>query len=404
MSISNAPQKNAQLWIRLILAGMTFASISAARAELVLEDELSEQPSVRVVQITGGQTASSNSTASADAEVDVRQMSRGELLRRERMRAELRNEDVLSERLEELRLREEGRLTKQLLGAPIEERQVEVVQATAVASTQPVGALAQAQTVTVTDVSTDLDAPWYSKMKVLVAPRGGIPGMLGNQGFNVTPRFTLGAVAGAQITDLVGIEIGYAFNEYGVALGSSNPWVNYIQQVSSGYYNPSFNTYSFKQHVIDANVKVYVLNSSFKLRPFLLAGGGYARSFMNYDQTILNGMRQFFGPAANGLTNDYTVDSFLATVGAGAEFQLGKNVSIGAMFKYHAVLAANENQPLYGAAFGGYGMAPGFGAMASPYGYNMAANVGADPNRNMAGGSLARVGFFTIVGNVNFTF
>ncbi len=412
MTILRSPEKNALLWLRLALAGMTLATMNSARAELVLEDELNEPSSVRVVQITGGQTASpavtSNSSAAAEADVDVRQMSRGELLRRERLRTELRNEDVLSERLEELRLREESRLTKQLLGAHIEERPapVEIAQASAVATTTSVGSIAQATTIT--DVSVeDSSESWYSKMKVSVTPRGGISGMLGNNGWNVVPRYTLGAAVGAQITDLVAVEVGYAFNEYGVQLGSSNPWVTMIQQSATGYYNPAFETYAYKQHVIDANVKVYVLNSSFKIRPYLLAGGGYARGNLNYDQRILDIMR------ARGFqmtTNNYDADSFLATLGAGAELQLGKNVSVGALFKYHAVLTARENGPLNSAAFGGYGAGPGYGygayGQGPGYGYagGYAAAPDMDPNRTMASSSLARAGFFSIMGNVNITF
>jgi hypothetical protein len=173
--------------------------------------------------------------------------------------------------------------------------------------------------------------------------------------------------------------------------------VAYIQQISTGFYNPTFETYAFRQHVVDADVKVYVLNSSFKIRPYLIAGGGYARSTLNYDQRILDVMRQF---GMQGMAQDYNVDAFLANVGAGAELQLGKNVSIGAQFKYHAVLTARENAPLNGAAFGGFGMMPGYPAFNpafAPFGM-------VDPSRNMAGGSLARTGFFTVQGNVNISF
>ncbi len=55
------------------------------------------------------------STAQAPA-TEVQNLSKSELMRRERVRAEVRNEDLLQERLEELRLRDEKRRSEELLG------------------------------------------------------------------------------------------------------------------------------------------------------------------------------------------------------------------------------------------------------------------------------------------------
>ena len=56
------------------------------------------------------------SAAAGDSADDMKNMNRSELLRRQRVREELRNEDALQERLEELRLRDEKRRTDQILG------------------------------------------------------------------------------------------------------------------------------------------------------------------------------------------------------------------------------------------------------------------------------------------------
>ena len=51
-----------------------------------------------------------------ESQPEVQSLSKTELMRRERTREELKNEDILQERLEELRLRDEKRRTDQLLG------------------------------------------------------------------------------------------------------------------------------------------------------------------------------------------------------------------------------------------------------------------------------------------------
>jgi hypothetical protein len=77
-------------------------------------------------------------------------------------------------------------------------------------------------------------------------------------------------------------------------------------------------------------------------------------------------------------------------------------VSIGAQFKYYTVLSARENQSLNQAALAGYAPSGiGYGYPVIPaYG----AVYGADADKQVLGGSLARSSFYSITAGVSFAF
>jgi hypothetical protein len=274
---------------------------------------------------------------------------------------------------------------------------------------QPVGQMATSATASVsqTEVHPAVEsAP--RPLKFSFTPKGGAAVFMGLQGFQITPRYSLGGNLSLEFNEYVALEAGYSYNESSVGIGSSNPWVNYINQFTS-MYDPNMATYLYRQHVADLSAKIFVLGAKYRVRPFVTAGLGYARGMMNYDRDILALMQQ----AGLGVyAASYQTDSLLGQVGGGVDIVLSKNVSLGASFKYNHALASRENAPLYGPAFGGYGAGYTYGGM-SPYGYSgyntgvayqNAAAMATDPNKAFSGGSLARTGFFSIYGSITITF
>lgn len=327
---------------------------------------------------------------------EVQHLSKSELLRRARLREELKNEDVLQERLEELRLRDERRRTDQVLGVAAKEQapvptgamamQQEIVSPSLATQQQPVIQPVAAQSdqimVSHAQATTSAEAEESFASKISVTPRAGIADLIGNNYFRTIPRFAAGVGLGVSVTEQLTFEVGYSYTEFGIGVASSNPYVWMIQSMTGAGYTNNFATYVYKQNIFDAGLKLHLLSGQSKFRPFLGGGAGYSRSFLNYDQAILSALNQM--PGAQMLSADYETSAFLGYLQAGFDVALSKNVLIGSSFRYHNVVSAQENQSLNTAAF--------------YYGYNP------DPSKTLAGGSLARSNFYTITGAASFSF
>ncbi len=362
--------------------------------------------------------------------VEVQNLSKSEMMRRERTRHELKNEDILQERLEELRLRDERARTDQLLGVAPAPAQAAPISAPAPVMTQ------EYITAPVTDrpgqpaatgslvASRDAAALSYAaaseqddeQTTIMLLPRIGISNMNGNEQFNVQSRYTGGIGLGVGVSDTVTFEMGYQYAEYGIAMASTNPWVTTYQgYYNGGYYNQNqnFETLVMKQNVFDGGLKLYFLGPQSKLRPFVGGGAGYSKSYINYDQRIVQNLHQ------QGLTQmaqDYEASSYLGYLQTGFDVKLSKSVTIGGLFKYYTVFSARENQPINNAQFGGQGYAQngaynpyGYGAYpyngyyAQPYYANNQYNR-PDAEKHLLGGSLARSSFYNIMATLSFSF
>lgn len=365
-------------------------------------------------------------------------VSRSELMRRERLREEVKNEDVLQARLEELRLRDEERRTQQILASPgvgtatfapasaaaptqVEE-QVIVAPATehpGQPASQPVMQQPVAQqpvqlqqpmqqpeappapgrrdrpelaSAASTSMSDSGAAGWNTaaaanpdvgnRSSITVQPRLGLSGMLGNTGYQVDPHFSTGVSVGFNASDHFAVDVGYQYSEFGVALASSNPFVQSIQMMD-GF---GMDTMTMKQNLVDAGVRYYLLNPDSTIRPFFGAGLGYAKSFINYSQAILSQTYM------QGMSPDYGLSQYLGFISAGFDVKVSKNVSLGFLAKYYDVFASTEDGYLNNMAFynpmamGGYGWQPG------------------SYDKQYVGGSLAGMNFFSLLGDVTFNF
>jgi hypothetical protein len=234
------------------------------------------------------------------------------------------------------------------------------------------------------------------KTVVYLSPRFGMPSMANADGYNVSGRYGAGAVLGVETGENLSFELGYAFNEYGVAINSWNPWVLQYQTLYGA--NRNAETIAMKQNVIDATIKLSVLGKDYKLRPFIAVGGGYTKSFINYDQKIVDWMRQSNFGTNN--SEDYEVSQFVGSVAAGVDLKLSKAISINATFKYSKVMSSRENYALNNYAFYGNGL---YG-YPNQYGYGGLYGNMQDYDKQQSGASLAKSDFYSITAGLNLAF
>lgn len=350
-------------------------------------------------------------------------ISRTELLRRERVREELQNEDILQTRIEELRLRDERSRTKKLLGmdamstseeskvagpeagvVPAPLTQYEEVGSAPAGSAQapgviqPLTSYATPEAMPVQPVSTSSYSSSSSdseKTKISIMPRAGISNLMGTEQYKVSGRYSAGLGVMFGVADNLAVEGGWSHSEYGVSLMSSNPFVQQYQSQYS-YQAGDFNreTQTMKQDVFDAGLRMYLMGPDSKFRPFIGGGAAYAKSYLNYDQAIMDAAQSMNYP----IGSDYEVSSFLGTLSTGFDIALSKSISVGGLFRYYWVLSSRENSNINNAAlygnqpYGGYGMA-------NPYTY-----AASEADKRYVGGSLSRAGFYSLLAGVTFTF
>jgi hypothetical protein len=344
-------------------------------------------------------TPASTADNAAAAQAEVQNLSKTELLRRERVREEVKNEDLLQERLEQLRLRDENRRTQLLLGingptgepdgsgvgaplpggpvpvapmkqevvvAPVTDHPGVVATAPAVA---PIGSpgtqvvMANDQIGMTQAMAVSANTPSEERTLITVSPRFGISTMNVNNMFNVDGHFATGVQLGMATSDNLGFFLGYTYAEYGIQMNQQyNP-----------YYS-SLDALIYKQNIFEGGVKMHLLGPDAKINPYGIASFGYELSYLNYNesQRLLN----MYGAAGQ----PYSASGILGSLGAGVDMKVGKNVSVGAEFKYTNTFSYRENGDL------NYGM------------------MAMDPTREAYGASLAQSSFYSILGGLNFTF
>lgn len=353
----------------------------------------------------------------AAAPIETENLSKADLMRRERQREELKNEDILQERLEELRLRDERRRTQEVLTtgaatgavtptdaasaaasagmkeevivAPVTDHpgKPALAPSMAPAAAAPVAPMAQDSGMMGTSVATAPSADSYGEhTNFSIGPRAGISNMIGDSGyFNVTPHYALGLAADVSASDYLSFNVGYTFSQYGVSMASSNPYVIWAQQQAAMLGQGNFQSLNMNQNVFDAGIKLHLLGPDSRIRPFIGGGGAYAMNYINFSSQILAEM----GP---NMSPDYKVNDFLGYLSTGADFKISKNISVGAEFRYYAVLSYSQSSSLnsyYGAFYGN----PYYGGV-NPYNQDTA----------VAGGSLGQNSFYSILGNASFSF
>lgn len=356
-------------------------------------------------------------TLVANGPADVQNMGKAELLRRERVREELKNEDIIQERLEQLRLRDEQSRTDKILGktdsapetapsamyAPqMEEVTVAPPATQAPGQSEPVMvqvAPAQQQVIVAPAPRMQPQAQYYyapaaadqlgmgsssvsttsldeEKTHVMLIPRAGLSSMGSDSGITVSGRYSAGLGIDIGASENMLFQIGYLYSEYGVRMPGYS------------YYGLGAEQLALNQNVFDAGLKFYLLNTSAKIRPFVGGGAGYSMAYLNYDSTAVNYWRNM----GYSMPADYEMNQFLGILSAGLDVKINKSINVGAVFKYHSILSSSEKNGLDSRGF--YGPQAGYSG----------ANTGVTPIQSYAGASLARSSFYSILAGVSFTF
>lgn len=403
----------------LAVFAATFSGIKNVHGELVFEEDLPSSRSaaqrdsnIEIDEESLAAEETSLGSSDDDGSVPVgpaktsRDYSRSERLRRHRMRAELKNEDKLTERLEEMRLKDEVKRVDGILGSAVkkDEAQPEGQQAAlAVPSvqTQAVGQLAaqpqpaapaaepvvSGQSVAQADVEKKEESE--DKMRVGISPRFGLNGILSSN-FEISSRYAFGVGVYVDVWDHFGFEAAYTRAAYRVNGGNAFGAGYY------GYYGMATQQLNMNQNVFELGPRVNILGRKSRVQPFVSVGLGYYRSSINLDQNTQNYIRMY-NPM---LAGDYNVSGFLGYVGGGAEFKITENIGIMGLFKYYNVFSSRESNPLSSAAFVNPSGYAGYGSA----GLSTLGAAGGGDTRMQASRSMGKANFYTLQAGVSLSF
>ncbi|MCM0606103.1 MAG: hypothetical protein KA715_08440 [Xanthomonadaceae bacterium] len=335
----------------LAITAAMLTSLSQAHADLVYDADpvVVQQQPVQVVAQPQVLQAAPQVLQAAPTE----QLTRSELIRRERIRKEMQAEDVLSARMESLRLRDEDRRVQELIKADTQGTVVAGIPAQQMIVTSqasPVAVSAAPAQISVSPVTAIGEvAPSEDEFRVAISPRGGIANIaLNNQNFGYGNYYPMDVVPyyafGGNLSGYSGrfaFDLGYTYSLYGISMPSQLSPVFALQNQYSQFRN---NALESKQHLFEAGMRFFITPSSSKFRPFAGGGVAYGRSLINYSQGIQSTLAQY-GMQMYGL--DYLLEQYLASITAGVELKLGNSFSVGFTGKYSFVLNARQTQPVY---------------------------------------------------------
>ncbi|MBI3556357.1 MAG: hypothetical protein HY074_08860 [Deltaproteobacteria bacterium] len=382
-----------------VAAGITLSGLKPAYGELVFEDDLNQKPVVKT-----------ESTEVPKAQKLEDTGSKAEVMRRSRLREELKNEDLLTQKLEELRLKDELKRTDDLLGsgvskgasapeAPMQEQRVGTAAAPAPA-TAPANAQLNAP-VTITgapiDASTssgksvaNADATEEKAEKpnrITVTPRFGT-GSITNSIYNVSAKFAAGLAVGMELSDNFSITGGYTYASYALGAGTSlySPY---------GYNQSSYQqTINLNDNVIDLGAKASLFGRQSRIRPFLGGGAAYRMGYVNYDSTTQAALARLNTYSAQ----DVSITGFAAYIEAGLDVKITDLIAITGNLRYFNMLSSKQSNPVDPNAFVNSGYY-------NNYGYGMASNLGYNNSATSAAGSaLASQNFYQAMVGLSVSF
>ncbi len=398
-----------------VAAGITFSGLKPAYGELVFEDDLNQKPIVKA-----------ESTESPAAVKTGEIGSKAELMRRSRLREELKNEDLLTQKLEELRLKDEMKRTDDLLGsgvnkapeAPMQEVKVGAAAAApTIDKSAPAGANPQLTApVTITGAPIDAssaggksvataeesDDKSLQSNRITITPRFGT-GSITNSIYDVTAKLAAGLGVSMDVSDYFSITGGYTYASYSLGAGRSL------------YYPSGFNQQSYLQtvnlhdNVIDLGVKAYLFGPKNRLRPYIGGGFGYRRGYVNYDSTTQDYLRRVNQYSAQ----DVEIAGVSGYIETGLDFKITNAIAITGAFRYFNMLSSSQSNPLDPNAFvnqqgynNGYGynggLSPGYYGNLSANGYS---GVGySNDTRSAAGNALASQNFYQLMVGLSVSF
>lgn len=171
------------------------------------------------------------------------------------------------------------------------------------------------------------------KNSVSIIPKAGLS-TISSAGKDISPKFMTGVGVGVDVSEHVAVELGYAYSENGIRLDSTNPGAYYG-------YQPT-NELTFKNNTFDAALKLYASSTESKVRPYIGVGGAYSIGYINYDRQQQPMYGYYYGGANN--STDYTLKQFQGMAELGLDIKLASNLSLGAAFKFYKPLSTSESE------------------------------------------------------------
>jgi len=322
---------------------------------------------------------------------------------------------VLQERLEELRLQDEKRRADQIMansnngatpgavalpqalysGTPAQAApQTTYVGAAAANAPQPApmnpalnGGVVVTGEAGQSNTQVSLPSESSDRSKFAVSLGAGLASMSSQGYYQMNPKYALGLAITMAASDYLSFSVGYTYAVTGVAMNSSNPFVQQLQNQQGYYGQVNSNTLDLNNNIFNADLKLYLLGPDSMIRPFIGGGLAYSHGFINYDPNIVNAAQQY-GVSSQFLGGDYTLNEYMASLSAGVDVKVTRSISVGVTGKYYDVLSSSENGQLNNYGF-----------------YNQSYLTAASNfDKQIVGGSLAGASFFTVLAGVNFSF
>jgi|GEM_PF-3265317 len=175
-----------------------------------------------------------------------------------------------------------------------------------------------------------------SKTGISISPKAGLS-TVSNAYYDFKNNYTLGASLGMDVSDNVSVELGYSYADYQVGFANAGNYAGY-----------SYNPLTFKNNTFDFAMKLYLTGQDSKLRPFVGGGFGYSMGYVNYNQSSFG----VYGPSYQQTSSDYQLNQVLGALQAGLDLKISSNVSVGFTYKYYKPLSTTEtDNGLYNGGF-----------------------------------------------------
>ncbi|MGE4233351.1 MAG: outer membrane beta-barrel protein [Bacteriovoracia bacterium] len=375
-----------------------------ARGELIFSDEAVNEEADTTKAFA--QVSPEDSTSEPSDEIaamapktieEEKTESPSQIIRKQRIQEELKNEALAAEKLEELRLRDELKRREELFNSvkkeepkKEEEIQTEHIQAEEMIE-EPVSRVEKSkreekQTVATSSsltASTIEEEKASSDMRFTLTPRAGVS-LISGSIYDIQSQSALGFDIGVDLTDYFAITGGYTYSQYGLTAGSSiySPY---------GYQTSGLRELQFNDNQIDVGGRLNFTPVKSKVRPFIGAGAGYRRGYVNYD----NNTQQYLSRFGQYASQDVEISGFNGNLNTGLEFRLTDHVSVTGMFKFIHMFTTSQSAPVNPNAFanqnvyynGMYYNTAGY--YAGPYNYT-------DNVKNQVGDALVRNNIYNV--------
>ena len=239
----------------------------------------------------------------------------------------------------------------------------------------------------------DTNAPLKGRMSVF--PLFGLstinPGTNGG-GYSPESDYTAGLGVEVDVADNMSFVGNYQYSKYNIKLTSQGMFPIYGNYGSVypgyGYNSNDLNSLKYSQNAIDAGMRLYLLPKQYRYRFFVGAGMGYQRGYLNYQDTVLNMLSANPSLRMSGYLDDYVITQFLFNAEAGGEINLTKAISLGGLFRYSTVVSSSTQDQVNSGWYNQSGFT----------------QYGQATDKTIVGNSLAKSGFYSILGTLKYSF